>query len=120
MVGFPPYAARKGGQAAALSHRALAREFYAPIIPVVLELHGRGLSLAAIARELDGRGIKTRYGPRGWSKMQIARVLRYARAQTPAEATTPAAGAGERQASGNQQAPGRRPFTLLGASRGLV
>jgi hypothetical protein len=51
MPGFLPGVHLKGGQASIESHRRLAREFYAPIRPVVVELRHQGLSLRAIARE---------------------------------------------------------------------
>jgi GYF domain 2 len=85
--GFPPDAHLKGGRNAAPVLAAMAQEFYAPIIPIVLELHGQGLSLRAIARELDQRKIRTRIGcyyksiwskrPRiiRWSAAQVRRVL---------------------------------------------
>src|SRR5262249_39514399 len=81
MPGFPPGVHLKGGQAAAETHRALAREFYAPILPIVLELRAQGQSVRAIARELDRRGIKTRfeYPDQRWSAMQVGRVLARAR-----------------------------------------
>jgi hypothetical protein len=60
MPAFPPGAHLKGGAALAPVNRELAREFYEPIIPVVVELRRQGLSLRAIARELDRRGIRTR------------------------------------------------------------
>ena len=63
----------------------VANEFYAPIIPIVMELHGKGLSLRAIGRELDRRGIRTSVGhwcgPGKkqtiilWSAAQVRRVL---------------------------------------------
>ena len=59
MHGFPPGVHLIGGRNAAPYLRQLAREFYAPIIPVVVDLRRQGLSLRAIARELDRRGIKT-------------------------------------------------------------
>jgi hypothetical protein len=55
----------------------LAIEFYAPIIPVVAELHRQGLSLRAIARELQDRGIQTRIWNK-WSATQVRRVLQRA------------------------------------------
>jgi hypothetical protein len=80
MPAFPPGANIKGGAAAAPIHRQLAREFYGPVIPVVVELRRRGLSLRAIARALDERGVKTRYGPNGWTAQQVSRVLARAHA----------------------------------------
>jgi hypothetical protein len=60
--GFPPGVHLKGGQNSAPVHAEMADEFYAPIIPIVLELRLQALSLRAIARELDQRGISTRVG----------------------------------------------------------
>ena len=53
MPGFPPGVHRIGGRNAAPAHRRTA-EFYAPILPIVAELHRQGLSLASPA-ELDRR-----------------------------------------------------------------
>jgi hypothetical protein len=95
MPSFPPGVHLIGGRNAAPVHAELAREFYAPIIPVVVELHRQGLSLRAIARELDRRGVRTRQvskveflgiSPEGglrwsdrqwiqWSATQVRRVL---------------------------------------------
>ena len=75
MPSFPPDAHRKGGQASAEVHRRAAHEFYAPIIPVALELRASGLSLRAIARELGRRGIRTRYEYQNWTATQVRRVL---------------------------------------------
>ena|SRR5712692_10361061 len=68
---------RKGGAIAAPYLRALAAEFYGPIIPVVAGLRRQGLSLRAIAAELDRRGVRLRYhGPDSkWSATQVRRVL---------------------------------------------
>ena len=84
MPGFPQGVHLQGGQASVEVHRQLAREFYAPILPMVAELHRQGLSLRAIARELDRRGIKTRQGWERWSATQVKRVLAKTR-----EATSP-------------------------------
>lgn len=46
----------QGDQNAAPVLAELAREFYAHIIPVVMELYGQRLSLRAIARELEAVG----------------------------------------------------------------
>jgi hypothetical protein len=78
MPKFPPGAHLKGGQAAAESNRQLAREFYGPILPIVLELHRQGLSLRAIGRELDRRGIMTRLGWPCWSAPSVRRALDWA------------------------------------------
>jgi hypothetical protein len=80
--GFPPGVHLKGGRNAAPVHAQAAREFYAPLIPIVVKLQGQGLSLRAIARELDRQGIKPRYGCRaGWNAAGVHRVL--ARAAQP-------------------------------------
>jgi hypothetical protein len=107
MPGFPPRGHLKGGQNAAPVNRALAREFYAPIIPIVVELRRQGLSLRAIARELDRRGIRTRqvgWYKAGasvmevirWSATQVKRVLARAAGSGPAPAAsvTPSPGVG--------------------------
>jgi hypothetical protein len=77
MPAFPPGASAKGGQAAIQTNVESARAFYAPILPVVAELHAQGLSLRQIARELDRRGVKTRlqYPGQRWNAMQVRRVL---------------------------------------------
>ena len=79
MPGFPPGVHLKGGQASVESNRRLAQAFYAPILPVVAELRRQGLSLRAIARELDRRGLKTRQEWDHWSATQVRRVLARAR-----------------------------------------
>ena len=87
MPGFPPGVHRIGGRNAAPIHRQAAHDFYTPILPVVAEMHRQGLSLRAIARELDRREIRTRTGcyyfPKGlhwgepvfirWSATQVRR-----------------------------------------------
>jgi hypothetical protein len=93
MPKFPADAHLKGGRNAAESHRQAAREFYAPLLPLVAELRRQGLSLRAIARELDRRGVRTRQvgwvasvdGPDGpawseltpirWSATHVSRML---------------------------------------------
>jgi hypothetical protein len=77
MPGFPPGVHLIGGRNAAVTNARLAREFYAPILPLVAELHRQGLSLRAIARELDRQGVKTRiqYPGQRWSATQVRRVL---------------------------------------------
>jgi hypothetical protein len=83
MAGFPPDVHRIGGEHSVEVHRAAAREFYAPLLPLILELHRRGLSLRKIARELDARGVKTRmqYPGQRWSAQQVKRVLARALAE---------------------------------------
>jgi hypothetical protein len=73
--GFPVGANLKGGAAAAPVLARLAREFYAPLIPVVHELRNQGLSLRQIGRELEGRGVKARLGWPRWSAAQVRRIL---------------------------------------------
>lgn len=124
MPAFPPGVHLKGGRNAAPVLAEMAREFYAPIIPIVMELHSQGLSLRAIGRELDQRGIRTRIGcwytsiggePQiiRWSAAQVRRVLARGLAaaesrpdqQSPACATAPPA---------DQQTPATaRSFHLL-------
>jgi hypothetical protein len=72
---FPEGACHKGGAASAPTHRESAREFYAPLLPVVAELRRQGLSLRAIAAELGRRGFKSRWGWPHWSATQVRRVL---------------------------------------------
>jgi hypothetical protein len=93
MPGFPPGAHHKGGQAAALTHRQLAAAFYRPLLPLVLALHRHGLSLRAIAGELDRRGVKTRMGcpEQSWSATQVKRVLARALEADGLAGTTPPA-----------------------------
>jgi hypothetical protein len=77
MPGFPPGVHLLGGRNAALVNAQLARDFSAPILPLVAELHSQRLSLRAIARELDRQGVKTRiqYPGQRWSATQVRRVL---------------------------------------------
>ncbi len=75
MPSFPPGVHLKGGRISAVVHTIAAREFYAPILPVVAELRRQGLSLRAIASELERRGIRTRHEWKHWSATQVRRVL---------------------------------------------
>jgi hypothetical protein len=75
MPRFPPGVHLRGGAVSAVVNRELAREFYAPLLPIVMELHRAGKSLREIARELDARGIRTRQEWQHWSAMQVKRVL---------------------------------------------
>src|ERR1700683_2328355 len=76
MPTFPPDGRHlKGGRNAAPVLAKLAREFNAPIVPIVVELRRQGLSLRAIAGELEQRGIKPRHGA-GWSAAQVLRILK--------------------------------------------
>jgi lambda repressor-like predicted transcriptional regulator len=74
---FPPGAAEKGGAAAAPVLRQLADEHYAHLYDLLAELRSKGMSLAAIAAELNARGEKLRnYTSAKWSPTQVGRVLR--------------------------------------------
>lgn len=72
---FPPGVHLKGGEVSAVVNAERAREFYRPLLPIVAELRRQGLSLRAIAAELDRRGIKTRQEWDHWSATQVRRVL---------------------------------------------
>lgn len=82
---FPPGVHLIGGRNSAPVNRTAAAEFYAPILPLVVELRGQGLSLRQIAGELQRRGIPSRYGFPRWHARQVARVLARARAQSAAD-----------------------------------
>ena len=64
-----------GGRNAAITNRALAAGFYAPIIPIVVRLRGQGLSLCGIARKLERWGVRTRRGLQRWDGTQVRRML---------------------------------------------
>jgi DNA invertase Pin-like site-specific DNA recombinase len=70
--------ARINGAAASSKVRSkVATEFYADLVPLVHELRAGGLSLQAIAHELDSRGHVTRTG-KAWNTVQVHRVLQRA------------------------------------------
>jgi hypothetical protein len=73
--GFPEEASARGAAEAARANAQYARDFYGPLLPLVAELRARGLSLRAIARELESRGIQTRQEWPRWHARQVARVL---------------------------------------------
>jgi hypothetical protein len=75
MPGFPPGVHHQGGAASAPVNAALALEFYRTLLPLVADLRRRGLSLRAIARELERRAVKTRQEWPHWSATQVRRVL---------------------------------------------
>ena len=75
MRGFPPGAHRKGGEVSAAVHIDRAREFYAALLPFVADFRRQGLSLRAIALELQRQGLKTRQEWPHWSATQVRRVL---------------------------------------------
>lgn len=65
-----PSAARKGAK----SNKLRAQVANAEVSVIVGKLRENGMTLAAIAAELDARGIFTRTG-RTWSAMQVSRLL---------------------------------------------
>ena len=69
-------AARKGAAASGKRTATLARHENAEAATIARELQKQGLSLRAIAGELDERGITTRNGGL-WSHVQVQRVLDY-------------------------------------------
>jgi hypothetical protein len=73
---FPPGASARGGANAAPILRQLADEHYAHLYDLLAQLRAEGLSLAAIAAELNARGEKTRVWGRPWNPTQVARVLK--------------------------------------------
>src|SRR5262245_43800055 len=100
MPRFPPGVHLVGGRNSAPVHEAAAREFYAPLLPVAAELARQGLSLRAIARELDRRGIKPRQEWDHWSATQVRRVLDRARAAGLDVPLPPAASANQPDKTG--------------------
>jgi DNA invertase Pin-like site-specific DNA recombinase len=66
--------AQAGAKAGALARSKAAAEAYADLRPALAELRGKGLSLQAIADELNGQGHTTRRG-KPWNPVQVARVL---------------------------------------------
>jgi DNA invertase Pin-like site-specific DNA recombinase len=69
-----PEAVAKGRERSAESRAKAAREAYADLRPTVVEMRGKGLSLAAIANLLNTQGHTTRRG-RPWNPVQVLRVL---------------------------------------------
>jgi DNA invertase Pin-like site-specific DNA recombinase len=67
-------ARRKGAQRAGVAVAKAAREAYADLAPLMTELRDKGLSLQAIAAELNCQGHTTRRG-RPWNPVQVLRVL---------------------------------------------
>ena len=67
-------ARRKGARAAGESLKARADEAYADLAPAVAELRTKGLTLRAIADELNQQGHTTRRG-KPWNQVQVLRVL---------------------------------------------
>jgi DNA invertase Pin-like site-specific DNA recombinase len=71
----------KGTQRAAEAKSRAANEAYADLLPILTDFRARGLTLQAIAAELNVRGHTTRRG-KPWNPVQVARVLE--RASVPA------------------------------------
>jgi DNA invertase Pin-like site-specific DNA recombinase len=67
--------ARAGAKAAGLALAKAAEEAYGDLRPIVADLRSNGLSLRAIAFELNRQGHTTRRG-RPWNAVQVARVLK--------------------------------------------
>lgn len=68
-------ARQRGARAAGLAVQAQARQAYEDIVPLLTELKRRGLSLRAMANELNVLGHTTRQG-KEWNPVQVARILR--------------------------------------------
>ena len=69
-----PEATARGRQRSAEARAKAATEAYADLRPSVAALRDKGLSLQAIAGELNSQGHTTRRG-RPWNPVQVARVL---------------------------------------------
>jgi DNA invertase Pin-like site-specific DNA recombinase len=69
-----PEATARGRQRAAKVRGAAATEAYDDLRPILAEMRGKGLSLKAIAEELNTQGHTTRRG-KPWNPVQVARVL---------------------------------------------
>ena len=67
-------ARRKGAQNAGVAVAEAADEAYADLLPIVGELRAKGLSLQAIADDLNAQGHTTRRG-KPWNPVQVSRVL---------------------------------------------
>lgn len=67
-------ARQRGANAAAVAIKAKANEAYADLVPIVAELHGKGLTQQAIANELNRLGHTTRRA-KPWNQTQVGRVL---------------------------------------------
>jgi DNA invertase Pin-like site-specific DNA recombinase len=69
-----PEAVARGRERAAEARAKAAAEAYADLLPILTELRGKGLSLQAIADELNAQGHTTRRG-KPWNPVQVYRVL---------------------------------------------
>jgi hypothetical protein len=96
---------------------ACADAFYAPIVPIIVELLQQGLSLRRIAAELDRRKVPTRQLLMRWNAAQVGRVLdragvarikrpRLGQQSAPERAVTARAGQHGQEPRGGQK-PGR-------------
>ena len=74
-----PEAVAKGRRHSAESRARMAKEAYVDLAPRMMELREKGLTLQAIANELNGQGQTTRTG-KPWNPVQVARVLERAQA----------------------------------------
>jgi hypothetical protein len=92
MPRFPAGVHLTGGRNGAPVHRALAQAHYAPILATVADLRRQGLSLRAIALELERRAVPTRHGFGRWHARQVTRILaRAGTAGTAGEGRSPTA-----------------------------
>jgi hypothetical protein len=98
---FAPGAHLTGGRNAAAVHKAGAEAFYRDVMPLVARLRSEGLSLRAIAAELQRRSAPARYGDH-WSASTVRRVLARADCATTPNGPCEAA----RMSSPAEQAPG--------------
>ena len=73
-----PEAVARGRERSAEARAKAAAEAYADLLPTIAELREKGLSLQAIAAELNTQGQTTRKG-KPWNPVQVARVLATAR-----------------------------------------
>jgi DNA invertase Pin-like site-specific DNA recombinase len=69
-----PEAVARGRQRSAEARAKAAAEAYADLAPLMAELRGKGLTLQAIADQLNGQGHTTRHG-KPWNAVQVSRVL---------------------------------------------
>jgi DNA invertase Pin-like site-specific DNA recombinase len=74
-----PEAVAKGRKRSAQSRAKAALEAYADLLPAVNELRAKGLSLQAVASQLNAQGHTTRRG-KPWNPVQVSRVLERAEA----------------------------------------
>lgn len=65
---------KKGAQKAGIAVAKAADEAYSDLLPIVADLRAQGLSLQAIAAELNKQGHTTRRG-KPWNPVQVLRVL---------------------------------------------